>query len=349
MPTDVKDSARSAGLHYVTDRTPGLSVRRSRRRLIVRDPRGRVVRDRHTLARVAALVLPPAWRDVWVSADPRAHLQATGRDAAGRKQYRYHPDWVAMRDATKYHRMAAFARALPAIRRRVDRDLREPPLSRPYVLATVVRLLERTRMRIGNEEYARQNGSHGLTTLRNRHVEVRGTRVRLDFRAKSGIRQRVEVDDAKLARAVRRCQELPGQMLFQYRDSDRHIHSVSSSDVNAYLQRITRDSFTAKDFRTWAGTVEAAVALDREGPAPTVKERTRRIVAAVDAVAASLGNTRAVCRKCYIHPTVLTAYEQGLTLSSVSAPSEVPRGLSVTESCLIALLEGPTGTHARAA
>ena len=346
---DAKQSARAAGLHYVTDRTPGLTLTRSGSRITLRDKDGRVVRDRATRARAKALVLPPAWQDVWIAADARAHLQATGRDAAGRKQYRYHPDWVAARDETKYHRMAAFAAALPAIRRRVARDLHEAPLSRAFVLATVVRLLERTRLRIGNEEYVRQNGSHGLTTLRHRHAVVQGTRVRLDFKAKSGVRQQVEIDDARLARAVKKCQELPGQPLFQYRDEAGEIRSLTSSDVNDYLQSITKDSFTAKDFRTWAGTLEAALALDRLGPAPSATERARRVVKAIDEVALALGNTRAVCRKCYIHPGVITAYEHGLTLGDVDGEPDTSRGLSVRESCLLTLLDHPKRTIDEAA
>jgi DNA topoisomerase-1 len=316
--------------------------------MIVRDTGGGLVRDLSTLARIRALVLPPAWRDVWIAPDPDAHLQATGRDAAGRKQYRYHRDWIAARGATKFHRMTAFAAALPAIRRRVARDLREAPLSRAHILAIVVRLLERTHLRIGNEEYARQNGSHGLTTLRNRHVAVRGRQLRFAFRAKSGVRQVVQVEDARLARAVRRCQELPGQMLFQYIDDSGEIRSLTSSDVNTYLGDITHASFTAKDFRTWAGTVAAAQALDEIGPVDTRQGSARAMVDAVDRVARALGNTRAVCRRCYIHPGVFEAYEAGLTLGSVT-PQNRTRGLLARESALLALLRTGARRVARAA
>jgi DNA topoisomerase I len=346
---DPETSAKSAGLRYVTDSAPGFTLIRDGDDLVLRNAAGKIIRDKATLARVRALVLPPAWRDVWIAADPRAHLQATGRDAARRKQYRYHAQWTVERDATKYHRMTAFARALPGIRRRVARDLNEPVLSRAFVLATVVRLIERTHLRIGNEEYAKQNGSHGLTTLRRRHVVVQGSRVRLDFRAKSGVRQQVEIADARIARAVRRCQDLPGQLLFKYVDEDGEVRSLSSSDVNAYLQGISRDSFTAKDFRTWAGTVEAAVTLERLGPADTQKERKRRVVQAVDAVAEALGNTRAVSRKCYIHPAVLAAYERGVTLADVDPADDVPRGLSMSEAGVLAMLEGPRKAHPKAA
>jgi DNA topoisomerase-1 len=340
-PPDPAESARTAGLRYATDDEPGLSIERTGDRLIVRDARGRMVRDRPTLDRVRKLVIPPAWRDVWVAADARAHLQATGRDAAGRKQYRYHSDWVAVRDATKYDRMAAFAKALPHMRRRVSRDLRQRPLSRPAVLATVVTLLERTNIRIGNEEYARQNGSHGLTTLRDRHVRVRGPRIRFDFRAKSGVRQTIDLADARLAAAVRRCQDLPGQILFQYLDEAGEVRSLTSSDVNAYLQEIAGGAFTAKDFRTWAGTLAAARALAELGPAESQKASRRTIVAAIDRVAQQLGNTRAVCRKCYIHPAVIEAYTAGRVLTLASSNGRRPRGLSAEEAALLGMLSRP--------
>ena len=228
------DSAESAGLRYATDTSAGIRRVRRGKGFIYRHAAGRLVRDAATLDRIRSLVLPPAWRDVRVSRDPLAHLQATGRDAAGRKQYRYHPSWAAVRDSTKYHRMLAFARALPAIRRRTARDWRGPAGSRPRVLATVVRLLERTHIRIGNEEYARTNGSHGLTTLRDRHVTIRGRHLHFTFRAKSGVRQTIDLDDVRLARAVRECQDLPGQTLFQYRDESGRVKTVSSADVNKY-------------------------------------------------------------------------------------------------------------------
>ncbi len=337
--TEAIESAASAGLHYVNDDAPGYSYWRKGNRISLRDASGRVVRDPATLRRVRALVLPPAWRDVWIAADPKAHLQATGRDARGRKQYRYHPEWTTIRDASKFDRMTAFARALPRIRRRVARDLRAPSLSRAYVLATVVTLLERTHLRIGNEEYVRQNGSHGLTTLRNRHVRVRGPRMQFDFRAKSGVRQTVVLEDARLATAVRRCQDLPGQLLFQYVDDSGEIRSITSSDVNAYLQDITGDSFTAKDFRTWAGTLVAARALDAIGIAGSKAACAKAIVGAVDQVASALGNPRAVCRRCYIHPMVFERYETGVTIGGLTPSNRVPRGLLAPEAGLLALLE----------
>jgi DNA topoisomerase-1 len=331
-------SAKAAGLHYATDALPGIRRVRRGEGFIYRHARG-VVRHAPTLKRIRSLVLPPAWRDVWISPDPLAHLQATGRDAAGRKQYRYHPSWTTVRDSTKYHRMLAFARALPTIRRTTARDWQRPARSRTRVLATVVQLLERTHIRIGNEAYVRANGSHGLTTLRDRHVTIRGRHLHFQFRAKSGVYQTVDLDDARLARAVRECQDLPGQTLFQYVDESGAVKTVSSADVNEYLHRISGADFTAKDFRTWAGTLAAAQALDEFGTAasPTASQRT--IVAAIDRVAQALGNTRAVCRKCYIHPAVLDAYLAGLTIGRILAAPRARRGLHQVEARLVALLQ----------
>jgi DNA topoisomerase-1 len=333
------DSARAAGLHYATDTSSGLRRLRRGRGFIYRDANGRVVKDAVTLQRIRSLVLPPAWQDVRIARDPLAHLQATGRDAAGRKQYRYHPSWATIRDSTKYHRLLAFARALPAIRRRTARDWRGRAQSRTRVLATVVKLLERTHIRIGNEEYTRANGSHGLTTLRDRHVTIRGRHLHFTFRAKSGVYQTVDFDDARLARAVRECQDLPGQTLFQYLDDSGRVKTVSSADVNRYLRRIAGGEFTAKDFRTWAGTLTAAQALDELGTAATRTAGARAIVAAVDRVAEKLGNTRTVCRKCYIHPAVLDAYLAGLTIGGMMAKRLAPRGLHQVEVRLVSLLQ----------
>ncbi|MCC7009476.1 MAG: DNA topoisomerase IB [Acidobacteria bacterium] len=334
------DSARAAGLHYATDNEPGLARERRGQQFVYRRPDGRLVRDAATLERIRGLVVPPAWTGVWIALDPQAHLQATGRDAAGRKQYRYHSSWTAIRDSTKYERLLAFSRALPAIRRRIARDIRRTPLSRDQVLATVVSLLERTSMRIGNAEYARANGSHGLTTLRDAHVRIRGRRMRFRFRAKSGVLQTIDVEDARLAGIVRRCQDLPGQTLFQYLDDRHAIRTLSSSDVNAYLRHIAGDGFTAKDFRTWTGTLVAASALDAIGVAPTAAAAARHVVAAVDKVAGVLGNTRAVCRKCYVHPAVFDAYARGLTIGSVAAVAAngSAGNLHAAEARLVALL-----------
>ncbi len=332
-------SARKAGLRYATDTSAGIRRIRCGKGFIYRNASGRLVRDAVTLARIRSLVLPPAWEDVRISRDPLAHIQATGRDAAGRKQYRYHPSWATVRDSTKYHRLLAFARALPTIRRRTARDWLRPARSRNRVLATVVKLLERTLIRIGNEEYARTNGSHGLTTLRDRHVTIRGRHLHFTFRAKSGVHQTIDLDDARLARAVRECQDLPGQTLFQYLDESGRLRTVSSADVNQYLHLIAGDEFTAKDFRTWAGTLAAAQALDELGAAATRTACAKTIVAAVDLVAQRLGNTRAVCRKCYIHPAVLDTYLAGLTIGRMPDSHRAARGLHQVEARLVALLE----------
>jgi DNA topoisomerase-1 len=335
-----RSSASAAGLRYGRGDEPGFTRVRRGNGFAYRTIDGKAVRDARTLKRIRALVLPPAWTNVWIARDPRAHLQATGRDAAGRKQYRYHPQWTAERDSTKYHRMLAFAQVLPAVRRRCQRDLRSAALSRPRVLATVVTLLERTHIRIGNEEYARRHRSHGLTTLRDRHVKVRGRHVRFAFRAKSGVHQAIDVEDPHLARAVRECQDLPGQMLFQYRDEAGAVKCITSSDVNTYLREITGGEFTAKDFRTWAGTLAAAQALDEASGVTSIAASRRTIVAAVDQVADALGNTRAVARKCYIHPAVIDAYSTGLTVGAVSpAATRAYKALRRVEGQLVALLQ----------
>lgn len=331
-------SARAAGLNYTDPLAAGISRLRRGGGFSYRSAAGRPVRDPRTLARLRSLVIPPAWTDVWIAPDPCAHIQATGRDAAGRKQYRYHPLWTAERDATKYHRMLAFAEALPAIRRRLAADLRQRPASRRFVLATVIALLERTHFRVGNEEYVRSNQSHGLTTLRDRHVKIRGRRLTFAFRAKGGISQAVEFEDARLARAVRVCQDLPGQVLFQYEDDEGVVRAVTSSDVNNYLRDASGGDFTAKDFRTWAGTLAAAKALDSLELPASVTAGKRSIVEAVDRVADALGNTRAVCRKCYIHPAVLEAYQAGLTIGRMSPRKRASRKLREPEAKLVLLL-----------
>jgi DNA topoisomerase I len=333
-------SARAAGLRYTTGQQRGITRHRKGKSFVFKDPNGRLIRDAKTLARVRALVLPPAWTDVWISTDPRAHLQATGRDAAGRKQYRYHKDWTAERDSTKYYRMLAFAEALPAIRKRTRRDLMGPACCRPRVLATVVELLAKTFIRIGNEEYARKHQSRGLTTLQDRHVKISGRTMRFAFKGKSGVFQEIALEEPRLAKAVQQCQDLPGQTLFQYRDDTRRIRSLSSSDINAYLREVSGGPFTAKDFRTWAGTLTAAQAFDDLPVATSKTAANKVIVEVVDQVAKALGNTRAVCRKCYIHPAVFDAFLSGVTLSSVTpSRSKAMNGLSAAEARLVALLQ----------
>jgi DNA topoisomerase-1 len=289
-------------LHYVSDTEPGYTRRRHGRGFAYFDARGRRVRDARTLARIRALAIPPAYTDVWICRRPNGHLQATARDARGRKQYRYHEAWRRTRDETKFARALAFAGALAPLRRRVAEDLRQPGVHREKVVAAVVRLLDRTRIRVGNEEYARTNGSYGLSTLRNRHVRVRGDEVRFVFRGKSGQRHEASLADARVASVVRRCRDLPGQQLFQYVEGSR-VRGISSSDVNAYLRRLMQGDFTAKDFRTWSATVVAADALLAASDPPGADLSA----AVVAAAAAELGNTPAVCRKSYVHPAVLAA------------------------------------------
>jgi DNA topoisomerase-1 len=304
-------SAASARLRYVDGDRPG--IRRVMGPLGFKyiGANGKVIRKATVLARIRALAVPPAWTDVWICTDPRGHLQATGRDARGRKQYRYHPDWRACRDETKYDRMPAFAAALPAIRARTSADLARPGLPRAKVLAAVVQLLEKSLIRVGNDEYAKENHSFGLTTMLDRHVEVRGATLRFAFRGKSGMRHSIRVDDRRLARIVAQCRDLPGQNLFQYVDDDGVRQDVGSADVNAYLREITGQDFTAKDFRTWAGTVLAVTALRGFEKVESSAKAKKNVLQAVEAVAGVLGNTRAVCRKSYIHPTVIDTYLEG--------------------------------------
>ena len=308
---DVAAAAREVGLRYVTDQMPGIARRRTGRAFTYRDAKDRTVTDPKILSRIKTLAIPPAWRDVWICAAANGHLQATGIDAKGRKQYRYHAGWRALRDETKYNRMIAFGRALPAIRARVARDLRREGLPREKMLATIVRLLETTLIRIGNPEYARDNASFGLTTLRNRHVLVEGDTVHFDFRAKSGKMRRLDLKDRAMARIVQRARDLPGYELFQYVDADGARHSIGSDDVNAYLKEAAGADFTAKDFRTWAGTVLAALALKEFEAFDSEAAAKRNITQAIEQVAGKLGNTVSICRKCYIHPEILGAYLDG--------------------------------------
>jgi DNA topoisomerase I len=347
---DPVDSARAAGLRYTTDGRPG--IRRRRRGVSAftyMSADGNVIRDAGELRRIRALVIPPAWRDVWICPDPRGHLQATGRDARGRKQHRYHPGWRRVRDETKYYRMVGFAQALPAIRRRSTADLRRSGLPRDKVLAAVVQLLEKTLIRVGNDEYARHNRSFGLTTLRDGHVEISGTRVTFSFRGKSGVEHEVDLTDRRLARIVKACRDLPGYDLFQFIDDEGRRQSIGSSDVNEYLRGICGQDFTSKDFRTWAGTVLAATLLREYDLFDSETQAKRNIGQAVESVAKRLGNTKAVCRKCYIHPAIFDAYldrsiaktmEQGAKRMRIAA-------LSGDEVAVLALLQRRTAKDAR--
>ena len=315
-----RHAARRAGLRYVTDGLPGIRRKKAGKSWVFFTPAGSRLRDAGECRRILSLAIPPAWTDVWICPDPRGHIQATARDARGRKQYRYHPRYRAARDESKFRRMLEFSEILPAIRDRVERDLRARDLTRRQVLATVVLLLDKTLMRVGNDEYARENGSFGLTTLRDRHVRVRGNLVRFNFRGKSGVNHEISIEDRRLARVVQQCQDLPGQELFQFVDAEGKRQAISSDDVNAYLRETTGRDITAKDFRTWAGTMLAAAELSAMGPAASRREATQNINEALDVVAHRLGNTRAVCRKYYVHPTVLQAYSSGLT---VELPSKI--------------------------
>lgn len=320
--TDPVQSAKEAGLRYVSDSKPGIARRRSGKGFRYLDADGKPVRDKETLARIRSLVIPPAWRDVWICASSNGHLQATGRDAKGRKQGRYHPRWRAVRDETKYERMLLFGAALPSIRERVEQDLSLPGLPRNKILAAIVRLMELTHIRVGNEEYAKENGSYGLTTMRGRHVQVSGSRVTFRFSGKSGVRHTIEFTDRRLARIVRRCQDIPGYELFQYIDDEDEPHTIDSADVNEYLREVSHQDFTAKDFRTWAGTVLACMMLREFEAFASETEAKKNVVEAIKSVAARLGNTPAVCRKCYVHPAVLECYLAGAIKRAVRRQNE---------------------------
>ena len=301
-------AAEEAGLQYVSDQRPGYTRKAKGKHFEDFDAEGKPIRDEQRLLRIKRLAIPPAWTDVWICPSPNGHIQATGRDARGRKHNRYHERWREVRDENKFDRLAQFAKALPNIRRRVAQDLKLPGLPRRKVLATIVRLLERTFIRIGNEEYARENNSFGLTTLKNRHVKVRGAQILFRFRGKSKRQHEVDFTDRRVANVIAKCQDLAGQDLFQYLDEDGEVQEVTSQDVNEYLRQIAGEDFTAKDFRTWGGTVLAAMALRRQDDFETKKQAKANIKTAISAVAELLGNTPAVCRKCYVHPEIVEAY-----------------------------------------
>jgi len=341
---DPPAAAKAAGLRYVNDSKPG--IRREKKGDTVRylDAKGEPVDDEATLKRIKSLVIPPAWTDVWICAQANGHLQATGRDARGRKQYRYHPKWRNVRDEVKYERMINFGKALPTIREEVDKALKQSGLPREKMLATIVYLLEATMMRVGNEEYARTNKSFGLTTLRNRHVKVDGSDVEFKFRGKSGVYHKIHVHDRRLARIIRSTRDLPGQELFQYIDEDGETHSIDSSDVNEYLRTITGEDYTAKDFRTWSGTVLAALALQEFEKFDSETQAKKNIVRAIESVAEKLGNTPSICRKCYVHPAVLDAYLEGSVLDAMRERteqhlSEDLHALQPEEAAVLAMLQ----------
>src|ERR1700729_2100429 len=341
--SDPKTGALSAGPRYVMDDHPGITRRRTGRGFAYLSPDGARIASGEGVQRIRALAVPPAWTDVWICPSEHGHLQATGRDARGRKQYRYHPSFREVRESTKYEHMVSFASALPAIRTRVQEDMARRGLPREKVLATVVHLLETTLIRVGNDDYAKQNSSYGLTTLKNRHVAVDGNEVRFRFTGKSGKQWSLRVKDRRVAKIIRACQELPGQELLQYVDEAGNCQDVTSSDVNAYLKEITGKDITAKDFRTWAGTVLAAMALNEVESFDSAAQAKRNLRAAIERVAARLGNTPTICRKCYVHPEVLNSYMDGNLVLELKSQAErelrnTVQRLKPEEAAVLALL-----------
>jgi DNA topoisomerase-1 len=344
LPDDAVETARQVGLRYVSDNMPGITRKPTKNGFRYVDADGKPIRDEETLARIKSLAVPPAWTDVWICPMDNGHIQATGRDAKRRKQYRYHPRWRSVRDEAKYGRMLSFGKALPVIRKKVEKALKLPGLPREKVLATVVYLLQATMMRIGNEEYARHNKSFGLTTLRDRHVHIDGSEVEFHFRGKSGVSHAITVDDPRLARIIKKSRDLPGQELFQYIDEDGEQCSVDSADVNDYLREITGEDYSAKDFRTWAGTMLAAIALQEYEKFDSEAQAKKNIVRAIESVAEKLGNTPSICRKCYVHPAVLDAYLDGTMLQALQQRAQEElvkdiKALRPEEAAVVALLQ----------
>jgi DNA topoisomerase I len=340
---DPIEAANDAELRYVSDTMPGITRHNARNGFDYRLPDGALVRDLATLKRIRSLVIPPAWSEVWICLDPKGHLQATGRDARRRKQYRYHPRWREVRDAAKYGKLLTFARVLPLIRERVDQDLKGRGLPRHRVLAAIVRLMELTLFRIGNNEYARTNKSFGLTTLRDRHAAIESSRIHISFRGKGGKVYEGDINDRRLARIVKDCRDLPGYELFQYLDDAGNRHTVGSADVNGYLREITGEEITAKDFRTWAATHLAAEALREFERFDSEAQRKKAIVDAVQKVARHLGNTPAICRRCYIHPAIFEGYIDGTLVDALAQRTEAYledniRGMSPEEAAVAAFL-----------
>jgi DNA topoisomerase I len=339
--SDPAESARAARLRYVTDQMPGIRRHRSGKGFVYVTPDSKITRDPDELRRFRSLAIPPAWRDVWICPLAHGHLQATGRDARKRKQYRYHPRWREVRDENKYDRMLGFAKKLPAIRRKVAQDLGLPGLPREKVLATVVRLLETSMIRVGNQEYKRQNNSFGLATLQSRHVNVSGASIRFEFRGKSGVRHAVDLNDRRLAKIIKQCRDLPGHELFQYIGDDGERYAIDSADVNDYLRQIAGEEFSSKDFRTWAGTVLAARALGEFHSGDKKAQLKKNILQAIEVVAKRLGNTKAVCRKCYIHPAVIESYTDGSLLQLLRRRAKKARNSAhdvAHEAAVLALL-----------
>jgi DNA topoisomerase I len=346
--SDPVESAQAAGLRHVSDTQPGIRRKRAGKGFVYVGTDGKTIRDAKELSRIRSLAVPPAYTDVWICPSPNGHIQATGRDARGRKQYRYHPKWREVRDETKFGRMLGFSQALTKIRARLERDLSLPGLPREKVLATVVRLLECTCIRVGNDEYAKSNRSYGLTTLQDRHVEISGSNLRFEFRGKSGKTHKVDLNDRRLARIVERCQDLPGEDLFQYLDDDEVRQTIGSEDVNEYIREISGQEFTAKDFRTWSGTLLAIEALTKIGPFSTQRNAKSNVLKAIDQVAEQLNNTRSVCRKYYVHPAVLESYMDGKLLEHLGNGSKqgAKDDLAADEAAVVRLLQRHLGNGA---
>ena len=345
ITADSLEAAEDAGLRYVSDEQPGFSRHRKGEDFEHFDTKGKRIRDEQRLLRIKRLAIPPAWSDVWICPSPNGHIQAIGRDARRRKQYRYHERWREIRDQNKYDRLVNFGKALWKIRRRLKKDLALNGLPREKVLATIVQLLERSLIRVGNEEYARENKSFGLTTMQDRHVDVKGSKLRFRFRGKSGRQHEVDVTDRRIARIVSKLQDLPGQSLFQYLDDEGKVRDITSQDVNEYLGEITGEDFTAKDFRTWAGTVLAAIALSAAGEFETKQQAKANIKNAIGAVAKILGNTPTICRQCYIHPAILENYLDGNSVNGLKpkAGEDLERrgiDLGSAQAAVLKLLRG---------
>ena len=344
-PQDIEGvkAAKAAGLVYFSDDKPGIRRIGSEEKPRFQSADLRAVTDKNTLARIKRLAIPPAWTDVWICPKDNGHLQATGRDARGRKQYRYHAHWRQVRDESKYNRILDFAKALPKVRQRIERDLKKPGLPREKVLATVIKILETGLIRVGNNEYARTNKSFGLTTMQDRHVDVNGGTIRFEFRGKSGKFHQIDIEDRRLAKIVAGCQAIPGQELFQFIGDDGKPHDVSSTDVNEYLREITASDFTAKDFRTWGGTVLAAMALREFEKVDTKAKAKKNLVRAIEAVSLRLGNTPAICKKCYIHPEIMNSYLDGTMLDTFKKRADQQlqsvRGLTPEEASVLAFLQ----------
>lgn len=340
---DPQITAKAAGLRYVSDSSRGYTRKRSGKGFSFYDADGKLVKDEELIQRFNKLVIPPAYTNVWISPYENGHLQVTGTDAMGRKQYRYHPDWNKLRNQSKYHRLQLFASYLPAIRKQVDKDLNRQNLDHEKVVALVVRIMELTSIRVGNESYKKLYGSFGLTTLMNKHVKIEGSDINFEFKGKKGVFHKVSLHSRKLARLIKQCRDIPGKELFQYFDDEGNKHSIGSGDVNDYLKGITGEDFTAKDFRTWAGSVSALYAFKEAGEFDTVTECKKKIVSVLDEVAINLGNTRTVCKKYYVHPTVIKSYEEGTIFKYISKLDEDKDvnvvELNTAERALLDLLE----------